>query len=124
MSDHSAASDKRLRCSLELESNVRHLPVIRLFVGSVARQWEASEDVVADLRVGTSELAAAAMFSEPISVRIEMMRESDRIRVAVSPLSEEAMERGDEPASDVVGGLFDDLAISGETVSIGTEPSS
>lgn len=124
VAESSASRDTTARCSFELDSNIRNLPVVRLFVGSVARQWGATEDIVSDLRVGASELAAAAMYDEPKSVRIEMAQESGRIRVAVSPLSEEAIERGDEPAADVVGGLFDDFAINGDSVSIGTEPSS
>lgn len=109
------------RCSFEIGPHVRYLPIVRLFVGSVARQWDASEDVVSDLRVGASELAAAAMVSESPVVRIEMIRRREGIEVAISPLTADALEAGDEPAADVVGGLFDSVVVTGDVVSIRTD---
>lgn len=105
-------------CSLAVPAHVRMLPVVRLFTGSVARTWGADEAGVADLRVGASELAGAAMRSEPVEVVVELTRLPDRVVASVSPLHRSALEAGDIPAGDVVEGLFDEVRISGDAVSI------
>lgn len=113
----SVATD-HARCSLVVPSHVRLLPIVRLFVASVARTWGVDESTAADLRIGASELAAAAMRPEPDEVRVELEQAAERISVSVSPLDSAALGAGDEPAEDIVGGLFDQFSAEEGVASI------
>lgn len=108
-------------CICELEPHERYLPAARLFAGSVARVWGAPEGDVADLRIGASELMAASIAGGAELVTITMERRVEHLRLTVAPLDEEAMVAGDEPAADIVRGLFDDVTVDRGGVSVRTD---
>lgn len=61
-----------------------HLTIVRAFVGSVLRTLEQPEQMIADLRLAISELAAVLVNSDAGEADLEFIVDDGEFRLAVS----------------------------------------
>ena len=103
------------RCRGEFPADPSFLVPARLFTISVCRTWGLDDEVIADIRLGVSELAAvAAARAESFSIDLEHL--GREVLLTVAPIDRADLEGVPVGAGDVVGALFDRVLIGGDRV--------
>lgn len=109
------------RYSLTIPPRAKDVATARLFVATVARMFEMDEDTVADLKLATSELAAASISGgsgDGVEVTIEV---DDRLRsLSVRPIPGRTTDddRLNIDPIDVVVAVFPDTERDPESQSV------
>ena len=102
------------RFTLELPPEPAYVGTARMFVSTLARHFEVSDEVIEDLKLAISEACSRALASEA-GLTIRAWREDGRLRFEVGQGDAEATGKGEVDAAlslELIGALFEDAEIA------------